>query len=79
MRSNMLTGIEDDEEERYDQGTINKVPGDLDTERGGDAQSRETGWSQPDRGKHDRDIFSPTHFKSGMIIRPSGKAGINLS
>ena len=39
----MFTGKEDDQEERYDQGTINKVPGDLDTEQGGDAQSRQTG------------------------------------
>ena len=31
----MFTGIEGDQEGRYDQGTINKVPGELDTERGG--------------------------------------------
>ena len=74
----MYTGIEDDQEERYDQGTINKVPGDFDTEQGGDAQSRQTGWSGTDRGIHDRDIFSSTHFKSGMIIRPAGNTGTIL-
>ena len=43
MRSNVFTGMEDDQEERYDQGTINKVAGDLDMEQGRDAQSRQTG------------------------------------
>ena len=36
MRSNMFAGMEDDEEERYDQGTINQVPGDIDTEQVGE-------------------------------------------
>ena len=33
----MFKGTEDDQDERHDQGTINKVLGDTDTERGGDA------------------------------------------
>ena len=41
LGSNMFAGMEDDQEERYDQGTINQV--DIDTEQGGDAQSRQTG------------------------------------
>ena len=72
MRSNVFTGIEDDQEEP----TINQV--DLDTEQGGDAQSRQTGWPEPDRGIHDREKFSSFRFKSGMIFRPVGNAGTIL-
>ena len=56
-----------------------KSPGRSDTERGGDAQPCQTGWSELDRGAHDADVFSSTHFMSGMIIRPAGNTETTCS
>ena len=60
MRSNMFTGTEDDQDERHDQGTINKVLGDIDKERGGDALE------EADRGSVPREqtpLLSHTEFR----------------
>ena len=75
MRSNMFTGTEDDQDERHDQGTI-EVLGDSDTERGGDAQSRQTGQNLTE--ERTTEIDSVRHSKNGMIIRLAGSAGTIL-
>ena len=72
MRSNMFRGSEDDQDQRHDQGTINKVLGDTDTEQGGDAPEED------DRGTHNGYMFSSTQFKSGVIIRAAGNIGTIL-
>ena len=62
MRSKMFTSTEDDQEERYGQGTSNKVLGDLDTERGGDAPE------EADRGAGPLEQFPAA--QSSDLIRP---------